>query len=260
MYGHYATFSFPAHTRVASGPESPAPAVATLSVPPATLRAETEPFCSPGAARGVGLIGEVNAVGHANVAVPGPPRFARPNRNGLTCRVRPVPASVRHRPDSASGRLCLQQGNPRAAVPLGRELQASGGRVPATRCRGRPQLQARVQPFPHSRHAGCGAPGPPAPRSRSPSSPDRGGRQASAASRLWTASRTRSKLSAPRQRPRRSSGPARLPARRRESARSGRSAGNEAAGCRTTALNESTKVRTWQEIRPVRSTSSVGCA
>jgi hypothetical protein len=59
IYENYATFSFPAHTRVASGPESPAPAVATLSVPPATLRAGTEPFCSPGAARGVGLMGEI---------------------------------------------------------------------------------------------------------------------------------------------------------------------------------------------------------
>jgi hypothetical protein len=83
MYGHYATFSFPAHTRVASGPESPAPAVATLSGPPATLRAGTEPFCSPGAARGVGLIGEVDPVGHANVAVPGPPPFGRPMRKAL---------------------------------------------------------------------------------------------------------------------------------------------------------------------------------
>lgn len=37
----YATFSFPAHTRVASRPKSPAPAVATLFGLPATLRAET---------------------------------------------------------------------------------------------------------------------------------------------------------------------------------------------------------------------------
>ena len=72
MYEHYATFSFPAHTRVASRPKSPARILTTLFDLPATLRAETEPFCSPGAARGVGLIGEVNPVGCANVAVPGP--------------------------------------------------------------------------------------------------------------------------------------------------------------------------------------------
>ena len=68
MYEHYATFSFPAHTRVASRPKSPALAIATLFDPPATLptslklrrtrRAGTETFCSPGDARGVGLIGE----------------------------------------------------------------------------------------------------------------------------------------------------------------------------------------------------------
>ena len=37
----YATFPFPAHTRVASRSKSPAPAVATLFGLPATLRAET---------------------------------------------------------------------------------------------------------------------------------------------------------------------------------------------------------------------------
>src|SRR5690606_34233183 len=43
----------------------------------------------------------------------------------------------------------LSRGTPRSPVPLCRPLQASGGRVPATRCRGHPQLQAVViHPFP----------------------------------------------------------------------------------------------------------------
>ena len=44
----------------------------------------------------------------------------------------------------------LVAGEPPDPVPLGRKLQASGGRAAATRRPGRPQLQARVQPFPHS--------------------------------------------------------------------------------------------------------------
>lgn len=44
----------------------------------------------------------------------------------------------------------LAAGEPPDPVPLGRELQASGGRAAAPRRPGRPQLQAHGQPFPHS--------------------------------------------------------------------------------------------------------------
>ena len=59
IYVNYATFSFPVHTRVASRPKNPARILTTFFGPPATLRAETETFCSPGDARGGGLTEEV---------------------------------------------------------------------------------------------------------------------------------------------------------------------------------------------------------
>ena len=73
--------------------------------------------------------------------------------------------SAAARPHDPASRLVA--GEPPAPVPLGRAHQASGGRVPATRCRGHPQHQARGQPFPHSRHGSCGdnfRAGPDAPR------------------------------------------------------------------------------------------------
>jgi len=166
MYEHYATFSFPAHTRVASGPESPAPAVATLSGPPATLRAETEPFCSPGAARGVGLMGEVDpgrsckrrGARTPSLRSPQSERPYLPSPAGA-CKCSP-PSGLRKRPS------LFTAGEPPCPVPLGRAHQASGRA---------PQLQVPGQPFPRSWHAGSEAPGPPAPPACSPSSPDRHG-------------------------------------------------------------------------------------
>lgn len=59
----YTTLILPAHTRVASRPKSPAPAVATLFDHPATTRAETEAFCSPAGGCGVGSSARTNSLG-----------------------------------------------------------------------------------------------------------------------------------------------------------------------------------------------------
>ena len=156
-YVSYATFSFPTHTRMASMPKSPAPAVATLFGLPATLRAWTESLLSTRQqVTGSGLMGEADALGESNAAPPLPPPFGRPKRNGLRAESDQglqVFGPVRTPPFS---RTRLVAGEPPDPVPLGRELQASGGRAAATRRPGRPQLQARVQPFPHSCHEKCG--------------------------------------------------------------------------------------------------------
>ena len=64
--------------RVLAGP--------TLFDPPATLRAETETFCSPGNARGMGLFVESDLVGSSNDAPPETPAFDKlrpPKRKDL---------------------------------------------------------------------------------------------------------------------------------------------------------------------------------
>ena len=77
---------------MASSPESPAPAVATLSGLPATLRAGTERFLFPRRkATGAGLMGGAQAVSVANVAPPLPrlPSVAPMRKAGLpVCRLR----------------------------------------------------------------------------------------------------------------------------------------------------------------------------
>ena len=81
---------------------------------------------------------------------PCPGSKAAPMRNGLRAESGQdlqVFGPVRTPPFS---RTRLVAGEPPDPVPLGRELQASGGRAAATRRPGRPQLQARGQPFPHS--------------------------------------------------------------------------------------------------------------
>ena len=115
-----------------------------------------------------------------------------------------MPASVRHRPDSASGRLCLAAGEPPDPVPLGRELQASGGRAAAARRPGRPQLQARGQPFPRKPALHQRSRFVPAPPLAVVAGSARTPRTGTAPSQLGTASHTRPRPSAPRQRPRRS--------------------------------------------------------
>jgi len=149
---------------MASRPKSPAPAVATLFGLPATLRAETEVLLFPRQqVTGSGLMGGADALGDANAAPPLPPPFGRPKRNGLRAESDQglqVFGPVRTPPFSLTR---LVAGEPPDPVPLGHELQASGGRAAATRRPGRPQLQARGQPFPHSWHAGCGASVTPAP-------------------------------------------------------------------------------------------------
>jgi len=126
---------------MASRPKSPAPAVATLFGLPATLRAWTERLLSTRQqATGRGLMGEADAVGDANAAPPLPPPYGRPKRNGLRAESDQglqVFGPVRTPPFS---RTRLVAGEPPRPVPLGRELQAC------------------VQPFPHSWHAGCEAP------------------------------------------------------------------------------------------------------
>jgi hypothetical protein len=79
-----------------------------------------------------------------------PAPVGRPHAERPSCRARPVPASARHRPDSAISLARFITGEPPYPVPLGRGLQASGGRTAATGRHGHPQLQAHGQPFPHS--------------------------------------------------------------------------------------------------------------
>jgi hypothetical protein len=173
-----------------------------------------------------------------------PAPFGRPQAERSTGRTRPVPASVRHRPGSALSRTRLVAGEPPDPVPLGRELQASGGRVPATRCPGRPQLQARVQPFPHSWHAGSGAPGPPAPPLAVVAGSARTLQTRTAPSRLETASRSARRSQQPdngRGDPDRR---ARIRPGGRNQALSPDRPENEAAGSCTRPLNESAHVLT----------------
>jgi len=199
---------------MASRPKSPARALATLFGLPATLRAWTESLLSTRQqATGSGLMGEADAVGDASAAPPLPPPFGRPKRNGLRAesdQSLQVFGPVRTPPFS---RTRLVAGEPPDPVPLGRELQAFGDRAAATRRPGRPQLQARGQPFPHSWRCGSGAASCQPRRSqrvenRRADRHDRPGSRRDAGNRAVSADRPE----------------------------------NEAAGCRTTALNESALV------------------
>lgn len=136
---------------MASRPKSPAPAVATLFGLPATLRAWTESLLSTRQqATGSGLMGEADALGDANAAPPLPRQQSCPHAESRTRQaVRLLPGI--QQTNGFTIRLAhLAAGEPPHPVPLGRVLQASGGRAAATRRPGRPQLQAHGQPFPHS--------------------------------------------------------------------------------------------------------------
>jgi len=159
---------------MASRQKHPAPAVATCFCLPATLRAWTERILSTRQqATGPGLMGEADAVGDANAAPPLPRQQSCPQSESRTRQaVRLLPGI--QQTNGFTIRLAhLAAGEPPDPVPLGRELQASGGRAAATRRPGRPQLQARGQPFPHSWHCGSGAASCQPRRSRH--SRDRGG-------------------------------------------------------------------------------------
>jgi hypothetical protein len=195
--------------RVLAGP--------TLSVPPATLRAGTEPFCSPGAARGVGLVGEVDRGRSCKRRGAWPPPFGRPMRKAL-------------RAEPGQG---LQVFGPVRAPPSVFSFSCRGTPAPGSpgprASSFRPFDKLRVLSFKPaanpSPEAGMPAAEHPA---RQPHRHARRRRRIATAgtpwtSWLWTASRTWPTRSARRQRPRRSPRPAGIPAQRRESARLGRS-------------------------------------
>ena len=100
-------WAFPARTRMASSPQSPAPAVATLCSPPATLRAETKgAFASSAAVPGNGAhwweSGVIERPGNAPPAPQLPP--VAPKRNaGLPSQTRHSRSSrrARHRKSAA---------------------------------------------------------------------------------------------------------------------------------------------------------------
>ena len=125
IYENYATFSFPAHTRVASRPKSPARILTTLFGPPATLRAETETFCSPGDARGAGLIGEVKRPGDASAAVPGPLAVLAPSGKAYVpspavASKYSTPPRLRPRPCSFSSKGTPVPGSPEPSTSSGK--------------------------------------------------------------------------------------------------------------------------------------------
>ena len=141
-------WSFPAHTRTAKRRNAVGPPRRRCAVfRPFGLGQKV--FCPLGSrSRGRGSSIESTPWVVQRSLRPKTPSLRSPRAERPTCRVQPVPASLRHRPDSAIGLARLVAGEPPNPVPLGRKLQASGGRVPASRCPGRPQHQPRGQPFP----------------------------------------------------------------------------------------------------------------
>ena len=154
-------WAFPAHTRMASSPQSPAPAVATLCGPPATLRAETKgAFASSAAVPGNGAHWRESSVIERSGNAPPLPRLppvAPQRKAGLPSQPRHSRSSrrARHRRPASHD---LKKGSPHATrpcSPLPRFMPA------ATTCV--LGIKRVIHPTPQSCHDDCVAPVTPAP-------------------------------------------------------------------------------------------------
>ena len=137
---------------MSSSPERAARALATLSGLPATLRAWTEGLLSTRQqATGSGLIGEVNAVGDANVRSPCPGRQSRPPCGKPVFPRRPCACKCSAHDHLRKTVFSFTVGEPplRPCSPLPR-FMPPGGRHQARHSPHTPKLSCRVR---STRHA-----------------------------------------------------------------------------------------------------------
>jgi len=161
-------WAFPAHTRMASSPQSPAPAVATLCGPPATLRAETKgAFASSAAVPGNGAHWRESSVIERSGNAPPLPRLppvAPQRKAGLPSQPRHSRSSrrARHRRPASHD---LKKGSPHATRPCSPLRRLMPAVVVSLLRANTPilSINRRIHPSPQSWHAGCAAPVTPAP-------------------------------------------------------------------------------------------------